>query len=139
MYITEDKNKSDGRTIKNKTKKLLLDTFGNDDAKIPEYTEDVNSWYFDVFVPEKEEQNNRVIPIPSIIALSKDGYNLDDSLRSHSLSQNIIDALNRAGIYGDVEIQEAMWEVVDSQRKSKKDIIESMEREGFVYSPGLFE
>jgi hypothetical protein len=32
-----------------------------------------------------------------------------------------------------------MWEVVDSQRKSKKDIIESMEREGFVYSPGLFE
>ena len=92
-------------------------------------------WYFDVSVPEIEDEDDMG---GSIIALSKDpsGY-LDDQLGSHSLSKNVIDALNRAGICGDCELMEAMWEVEDPETKTKYDIIESMKNEGFKYSPGL--
>jgi hypothetical protein len=57
---------------------------------------------------------------------------LDDSLGSHSLSQNVIDALNNAGIEGDSELMEAIWAVAD-YTKSKEDIIRDMEKEGFIY------
>lgn len=87
-----------------------------------------SDWYFDVFVPEDVDDLN-----PPAIALSEDGGSiLDDRLGSHSLSQNVIDALNNAGIEGDVEIMEAIWAVAD-YTKSKEEIIESMEKEGFVY------
>ena len=92
-----------------------------------------SDWYFDVFVPEDVEEMN-----PSIIALSEDGSNcLDDQLGSHNLPQDIIDALNRAGIFGDSEMMEAMWEVNDSESKTKEDIIESMKNEGFIYVPNM--
>lgn len=71
---------------------------------------------------------------PSMIALSKDGCGLDDQLGSHNLPQSIIDALNRAGIFGDCEMMEAIWEVNDYEEKTKK----AMEKEGFEYCPGLF-
>lgn len=90
-----------------------------------------SDWYFDVFV-------NRDSYVPSVIALSKDGSMLDDQLGSHNLPQNIIDALNRAGIFGDSEAMESIWEVVDYESKTKQDIIDSMEREGFVKTNGLF-
>jgi len=90
-----------------------------------------SDWYFDVEVAEIEDE------MSAIVALSKDGVVLDDSLGSHSLSQTVIDALNRAGVDGECELMEAMWEVVDTEL-SKEDIIKNMEKEGFVYSPGLF-
>jgi len=92
-----------------------------------------SDWYFDVFVPEDVEEMN-----PSVIALSEDGSGcLDDQLGSHNLPQNIINALNRAGIFGDSEMMEAMWEVNDSISKTKEDIIKSMEKEGFIYVPNM--
>ena len=92
-----------------------------------------SDWYFDVAVPEMEDMEDGA---SAIIALSKDGNGLDDSLGSHSLSQNVIDALCRAGIDGECELMEAMWEVIDTEL-TKKDIIKNMENEGFIYSPGL--
>lgn len=95
-----------------------------------------SDWYFDVFVPNDEDLDELE---PPVIALSKDGSGtLDDSLGSHSLSQNVIDALNNAGIEGDVELMEAIWAVADYTR-SKKDIIESMEKEGFIYKKGMLD
>lgn len=91
-----------------------------------------SDWYFDVFVSEDDED-------PSMIALSDDGNGLDDQLGSHSLSQSVIDALNRAGIDGDCEAMEAIWEVIDYESKTKEDIIEAMEKEGFNYSSGIFD
>ncbi len=91
-----------------------------------------SDWYFDVFVSDDFGD-------PSMIALSEDGSGLDDQLRSHNLPQNIIDALNRAGIYGDCEMMEAIWEVNDYESKTKEDIIKSMENEGFTKTDGLFD
>ena len=94
-----------------------------------------SDWYFDILVPPEEEKE---YGLPTIIALSEDGSDcLDDQLGSHSLSQNVIDALNRAGIFGDSEMMEAMWEVVDSETKTKEEIIESMKKEGFIYTPNM--
>ena len=90
-----------------------------------------SDWYFDVFV-SVDSYN------PSVVALSVDGCGLDDQLGSHNLPQNIIDALNRAGIYGDSELMESIWEVVDSETKTEQDIVHSMEKEGFVRVRGLF-
>jgi hypothetical protein len=84
-----------------------------------------SDWYFDVFVGEDSYT-------PSMVALSEDGCGLDDQLGSHNLPKNIIAALNRAGVYGDCEMMEAVWEVVDSESKTKEDIISAMERGGFV-------
>jgi hypothetical protein len=90
-----------------------------------------SDWYFDVWVSKDKYD-------PSCIALSKEcnGY-LDDQLGSHNLSQNVIDALNKAGIFGDSEMMEAVWEVNDYESKTKEDIIKSMENEGFIYSKGM--
>lgn len=90
-----------------------------------------SNWYFDVFVDEDSYG-------PSSICLSEDGNELDDQLGSHNIHQNIIDALNRAGIYGDGELMESVWEVNDYENKTKEDIIKSMEDEGFIYKPNLF-
>ena len=103
----------------------------NDDNDDNEYPNETNEWYFDVWVDKDKYE-------PSCIALSADGNGLDDQLGSHNLPQNIIDALNRAGIFGDSEMQEAVWEVNDYENKSKKDIIEAMKNQGFIYSKGLF-
>lgn len=90
-----------------------------------------SDWYFDVYVSDDPDN-------PSVIALSEDGDGLDDQLGSHSLSQEVIDALNRAGIFGACEMMEAVWEVVDYESKTKEDIIKSMEKEGFKRTSGLF-
>ena len=90
-----------------------------------------SDWYFNVFVSDNSYD-------PSVIALSQDGIGLDDQLGSHNLPQNIIDALNRAGIYGDCEMMEAIWEVNDYESKTREDIIRSMENEGFIKTNGLF-
>ena len=93
-------------------------------------TRNPSDWYFDVLVPEDGPCDLE----PSIISLSEDGSDcLDDQLGSHNLPQPIIDALNRAGIFGDSEMMEAVWEVNDSETKTKEDIIESMKKEGFNY------
>jgi len=93
-------------------------------------TKQPKDWYFDVWISEDGE--------PPCVALFEEiGAGMDDSLGSHSLSQNVIDALNKAGIYGDAEMMEAVWEVNDETR-TKDDIIKSMEAEGFIYSPGGF-
>jgi hypothetical protein len=94
-----------------------------------------SDWYFDVWV-SKDKYGDGTCD-PSCIALSKGGGYLDDSLGSHNLGQNIIDALNRAGIFGDSEMMEAVWEVNDYESKTKEDIIKSMENEGFVYSENM--
>jgi len=97
-----------------------------------------SDWYFDVWTAT-ENGGDVNDPDPSIIALSEDGSNcLDDQLGSHNLPQDIIDALNRAGIFGDSEIMEACWEVNDYESKTKEDIIKSMEKEGFIYVPNMF-
>ena len=98
----------------------------NDDDEDEDEDEDDNTkkhlnpsdWYFDVFVPEDLDDMN-----PSCIALFENFDGLDDQLGSHNLSKNVINALNRAGIYGDCELMEAIWEVSDSLKKTKKDII----------------
>lgn len=105
----------------------------NNDEEMKKKQTNPSDWCFDVMVSPEEE-------IPSIIALFEDGATyLDDQLGSHSLSQNVIDALNRAGIFGDSEMMEAMWEVNDSESKTKEDIIKSMEQEGFVYVPNMLD
>lgn len=92
-----------------------------------------SDWHFDVAVPETEDMDDGAA---AIIVLSKDGTSLDDSLGSHNLSQNVIDALCRAGVEGECELMEAMWEVIDGEL-AKEDIIKNMEKEGFIYSSGL--
>lgn len=109
------------------------DNFNNNNMKKNKKSKNPSDWYFDVFVPEDGPCDLE----PSIIALSEDGEGLDDQLGSHNLPQPIIDALNRAGIFGDSEMMEAMWEVNDSETKTKEDIIESMKKEGFIYLKGI--
>ena len=110
------------------------DNFNNNNMKKNKKSKNPSDWYFDVFVPENDGSS---FPEPSIVALSEDGEGLDDQLGSHNLPQPIIDALNRAGIFGDSELMEAMWEVNDPETKTKEDIIESMKKEGFVYLKGI--
>lgn len=78
---------------------------------------------------------------PPAIALAEiefwnQNHCLDDSLGSHNLSKNVRKALKRAGIYGDGELMESIWEVINTQR-TKENIIESMVKEGFIYNPDL--
>jgi len=94
-----------------------------------------SDWKFDVWTANDGEKCDGE---PSMIALSEDGNGLDDSLGSHNLSKNVIDALNRAGIFGDSELMEAVWEVKDYESKTKEDIINNMKKEGFEYCSGLF-
>lgn len=61
---------------------------------------------------------------------------LDDSLGSYNLPKNVRKALKRAGIYGDAELMESVWEIVNVQR-TKEDVINSMIKEGFIYNPDL--
>jgi len=61
---------------------------------------------------------------------------LDDSLGSHSLSKNVRKALKRAGIFGDAELMESIWEIVNVSR-TKEDVIDSMTKEGFIFNPDI--
>lgn len=132
------KNTSPGQGTRKKLLKQAKNEINNKNnnfnmKKSSKKSSNPKDWYFDVFVPEDIDDLN-----PSVICLSEDGGEyLDDQLGSHNLPQSIIDALNRAGIFGDSELMEAMWEVVDSTTKTKEDIIESMEAEGFIYVPGM--
>ena len=95
---------------------------------------ETNEWYFDVAISKPNDDYDE----PSCIALSKDGFGLDDSLGSHNLSKNIIDALNRAGVYGDSELMESIWEIND-ETMTEQEVINNMQKEGFVYCKGLFQ
>lgn len=95
------------------------------------YTPD--KYYFSVYVPDEvEELEPPVIALTSVEYFDKYGY-LDDSLGSHNIGKNVINALKNAGVYGDSELAEAMWEVVDINR-TEQDIIDSMIKEGFIYN-----
>jgi len=92
-----------------------------------------NDYFFGVCIPP----NVGDMEPPAIAMVEKDFYintsgGLDDSFGSHSLPQNVIDALNRAGICG----MESIWEVIDYTR-TKQDIIDSLTSEGFVYSADM--
>lgn len=100
----------------------------------------------ELIVDEKEESEYPVKPSDwffgvnmgfdfSAICLSEDGDGLDDRLGSHNLPKSIINALNRAGIYGECELMEAIWEV--NGLATKEEIIKNMEREGFIHSKSL--
>lgn len=97
------------------------------------YSDKTSDWYFDVWVSD----GNGFGDEPSMVALSEDGSGLDDQLGSHNLPKSIKKALKRAGVYGDSELMEAVWEVNDYESKTKEEIIEAMENEGFIYSEGL--
>lgn len=102
-------------------------------------------YYFSVYVPQGNvgEPGSIYDEIgePSSIALVEIEYfndygGLDDSFCSEKLPRNVINALNNAGIYGDTEMQEAIWEVIDNTR-SEKDIVQSMQKQGFIYNPNI--
>lgn len=59
-----------------------------------------------------------------------------DSLGSHSLSRAVIDALNRSGVYGEVEAMEAVWECLPG--RTVEFVRQRMIEEGFVYDPQLW-
>jgi hypothetical protein len=63
-------------------------------------------------------------------------HGLDDSLGSSDLSKSVRKSLKKAGIYGDCELMESIWEIVNTQ-KTKEEIIESMTKEGFIYNPDI--
>lgn len=93
-------------------------------------------YMFSVSIPPDVEEFN-----PPAIALAEieywnNNHCLDDSLGSHNLPKNVRKALKRAGIYGDGELMESIWEVVNTKR-TKEDIIDSMVKEGFIYNPDL--
>ena len=71
--------------------------------------------------------------------MSKHKDKIDYGLGSHDLSPKTLQGLDNAGIYSAVEFSESMWEVLDSDIKTKQDVIDSMELSGFVYSDKLFE
>lgn len=102
-------------------------------------------YFFSVFVPQGNSGQPGSIyddfGEPSSIALVEiEYYNqnhcLDDSFGSHALPKNVINALNNAGIYGETELMEAIWEVIDNNR-TEEDIIQSMEKQGFIYNPNI--
>lgn len=55
----------------------------------------------------------------------------DDSLGSHNLSQNVINALNRCGVVGEVELMEGMWEARPG--RTVQQVTQSMIQEGFIH------
>lgn len=121
------------------------DEYDDDDDEIPpKPNTNINGkltpkdYYFSVFVPPADELDE-LYP-PSICLVEIEYYNqyhcLDDSFGSHALPKGVISALNDAGIYGQVEMMEAMWEVIDINR-TEKDIIQSMEKQGFIYNPSI--
>jgi len=94
-------------------------------------------YVFNVLVPEDMDEMN-----PSVIAFMEKNFweqnnFFDDQMGSHRLSQNIIDALNNAGIEGDVELMESVWAVADCESKTEQNIIDSMIKEGFIYVPDM--
>jgi hypothetical protein len=61
----------------------------------------------------------------------------DDSLGSHNLSRPVKDALNRSGVYGEVEAMEAVWEAMPG--RTVEFIRQRMIAEGFVHNPQMGE
>jgi len=58
-----------------------------------------------------------------------------DDLGSYNLSQNVIDALNNAGVYGDGELMESVWEV--RAGFTAQQVRQNMIQAGFVQSNEL--
>lgn len=130
-----------------KKEKEIIDKVIREEGKMEDDGIDVNNeitnsdatpdkYMFDVFIPEDSEINSSSIALVKIDFWNQN-HCLDDSLGSHNLPKNVRKALKRAGIYGDVELMESIWEVIDNSR-TKENIIEIMKQEGFVYNPNLF-
>ena len=96
-----------------------------------EYPTDPRDWSFDV-------TEEGVWDDGFAICLSMDGYSLDDELRTANLPVPVKYALIRAGIE-EYEAMEAVWGVEDSENKTKEQIIKDMEKQGFIYTPGIFD
>jgi len=96
------------------------------------------NYMFNVSIPAPGEEDFN----PLSICLVEDKFwkqenCLDDSLGYHNLPKNVIKSLENAGIFGEAELMESIWEVVDITR-TKQSVIDSMINEGFIYNPNIF-
>lgn len=93
-------------------------------------------FYFGAFTAEDE------FGIPSVVLTTKEFWDKnkhwDDSIGSHSLSKDTIASLNRAGIYGNGELMEAVFEVTNPEA-TKDEIVKKMIAEGFTHNEEMEE
>ena len=129
----QEEKEQEEKELKEKENNSNNNTINNNKMK-----KTAKNYMFDVFVPAPGEEDFN----PLAICLVEDKYwnkhhGLSDSLGSHNLPKNVIKSLENAGVFGEAELMESIWEVVDTTR-TKQSIIDSMVNEGFVYTPNIF-
>jgi hypothetical protein len=106
-----------------------IDPYGEEDWCRTEKEERLNNVPGDFYFHVGDTDDGICVTLTYIDFFNEHGYVADD-LGSYNLSQNVINALNNSGVYGDGEIMEAVWEA--RRGFTVEQIKQNMIQAGFV-------